>query len=153
LDETAPLPWHQRTAAVAAIYADQSRAPELARHWTDARQILLSFQHHHAVVRCTLVAVAAERHRLVQGDWPATLEALVPTFLSQLPSDPFDGRPLRYKRLSDGIMIYSVGVDATDDGGQLLWVPVQQQPTDVGVRLWDVNHRREAPPPAEENQP
>jgi len=149
LDETAPLPWHERTAAVAAIYADQSRAPELARHWMDARQILSSFQHHHAIVRSTLVAVASERHRLRHGDWPATLEALVPTFLPQLPSDPFDGRPLRYKRLPDGIVIYSVGVDATDDGGQVLWVPGQQQPTDVGVRLWDVAHRRQPPPPVE----
>src|SRR5439155_25742139 len=60
LDETTSLPWHERTAAVAAIADDRARAPELAQHWTDARQLLSSFQHHQALIRCTLVSVAAE---------------------------------------------------------------------------------------------
>lgn len=151
LDETAQLPWHERTTAVTAISADRARAPELARLWMDARQLLSSCQHHQAVVRCTLVAVAAERYRVRNGAWPATTAELTPAFLAELPPDPFDGQPLRYKRLPDGIVIYSVGADCTDDSGQILIMPGQQQSSDVGVRLWDVAHRRQ--PPVEEKQP
>jgi hypothetical protein len=152
LDDTAPLLWHERTAGVVAVYANQAQAPELARLWTDARTALSSYQYHQAVIRCTLVGVAIERYRLRHGDWPATTAELVPAFLPALPLDPFDGEPLRYKRLPDGIVVYSVGVDCKDDGGQLRYQPGQQFPSDVGVRLWDVAHRRQ-PPPAADKQP
>ena len=76
----------------------------------------------------------------------------MPAFLPALPLDPFDGEPLRYKRMPDGIVIYSVGVDGKDDGGRILWTPGQPPPSDVGVRLWDVPHRRQ-PPPDVEKQP
>jgi hypothetical protein len=154
LEETASLPWHKRTPAVAAICADRARAPDLARLSTDPKLMLSSFQYHAAVIRCTLVAVAAERHRLRHGDWPASTAELVPGLLPELPLDPFGGHPLRYKRWPDGIVIYSVGTNGTDEGGQILLMPGQNQPwpNDIGVRLWDVAHRRQTPP-AEEKQP
>jgi hypothetical protein len=152
LDETASLPWHERTGVVAAIHADRAKAPKLAGHWRDARQILSGFQYKQAVMRCTFVAIAVERHRLRHGDWPASTAELVPAFLPELPLDPFDGKPLHLKRLTDGVVIYSVGVNCTDDGGQIRYLPGQQYPSDIGVRLWDVAHRRQ-PPPVEEKQP
>jgi hypothetical protein len=142
LTETANLPWHERTAPVAA--AHRRAATEAAR--IDYRQALTKFQRNHALLRSALIAVVAERYRLKNSDWPATPAELVPTFLPELPIDPFDGQPLRYKRLSDGIVVYSVGPDGVDDGGQISAAPGQQPMTDVGVRLWDVNRRRQAPP-------
>jgi hypothetical protein len=61
-----------------------------------------------------------------------------------LPVDPFDGKPLRSKRLPDGIVVYSVGPDGVDDGGQV--AATSGQPiSDVGMRLWDANRRRRPP--------
>jgi hypothetical protein len=140
--ETATLPWHERTAPVAA--AHRRAASEAAR--ADYRQALTKFQRNHALLCCALVAVAAERYRLKHGDWPASPAQLVPTFLPDLPVDPFDGKSLRYKWLPDGIVVYSVGPDGVDDGGQVTAALGQQPLTDVGVQLRDANRRRQTPP-------
>jgi hypothetical protein len=63
-----------------------------------------------------------------------------------VPTDPFDGRPLRYRRLADGVVVYSVGDDRADDGGTLADDFPPPAGTDLGVRLWDVPHRRQPPP-------
>jgi hypothetical protein len=153
LEQTAALPWHERTALAAAIIADDANAPELGREWWFATdKLLVNFQRYHAMLRCTLVALAAERYWLRHGAWPQTTAKLVPEFLPDLPLDPFDGQPLRYKRLPDGVVIYSVGADGIDDGGRISPTLMQQPMTDIGVRLWDVNRRRR-PPPAAEKQP
>ena len=46
---------------------------------------------------------------------PATLDALVPKYISAVPRDPFDGKPLRYD--SKKKIVYSVGYNLKDDGG------------------------------------
>ena len=46
------------------------------------------------------------------------LEELVPQFLPSVPLDPYDGQPLRYKRLPAGFVVYSIGADGRDDGGK-----------------------------------
>jgi hypothetical protein len=71
-----------------------------------------------AQVRTAQAALAVERFRLVHGQLPENLNELVPQFLSAVPSDPFDGAPLRYHRLAKGYVIYSVGADGHDDGGR-----------------------------------
>jgi hypothetical protein len=154
LEQTAGLPWHARAAVVAAITADDVNAPELGREWWFATDTLLAnFRRHHAMLRCTLVALAAERYRLRHRAWPQTAAELVPEFLPELPLDPFDGQPLRYKRLPDGIVIYSVGADGIDDGGQISPTLMQQPMTDIGVRLRDVNYRRRTPPRPDADSP
>jgi len=154
LEQTASLPWHERTAVVTNICAENQNAPELARIGFGMDKVLARFLRYHAYIRCVLVAVAAERHRLRHGAWPATAGELVPAFLPDIPPDPFDGQPLRYKRLPNGIVIYSVGADVADNGGNITPDVWGQRPaTDVGVRLWGVAHRRQPPPPAEEKQP
>ncbi|HEX5220482.1 MAG TPA: hypothetical protein VFZ59_13005 [Verrucomicrobiae bacterium] len=65
-----------------------------------------------------VTAIALQRYKLVAGDYPADLGALVPEFLPGLPKDPVDGNSLRYKRNSDGtFLLYSVGADGEDNGG------------------------------------
>ena len=66
------------------------------------------------------VACALERYRLVHGQLPDTLPALVPEFLASVPHDVIDGEPLRYRRLPDSqYVLYSVGWNGVDDGGQI----------------------------------
>jgi hypothetical protein len=68
--------------------------------------------------RAAIVALAVERFRLAKGgSTPESLNELIPQFLSSIPTDPFDGEPLRYKKLPVGFVVYSIGPDRTDDGG------------------------------------
>jgi hypothetical protein len=71
-----------------------------------------------ACLRTSIAAIAVERFRLAHGRLPENLNELVPQFLSAVPSDPFEGAPLRYHRLAKGYVIYSVGSDGHDDGGR-----------------------------------
>ena len=66
-----------------------------------------------------LLASGLERHRLVHGDFPETLDALLPQFVPRLPRDLIGGQPLHYRRTTDGhFLLYSVGWDEQDDGGK-----------------------------------
>lgn len=65
------------------------------------------------------VAIALERYRLVHSEYPGSLDALAPRFIEQLPHDIVNGQPLQYRRTADGkFLLYSVGWNETDDGGQ-----------------------------------
>jgi hypothetical protein len=66
-----------------------------------------------------ITAIALKRyHQANSGDYPRTLDQLVPRFLSEIPVDPFDGKPLRYRReTKDRFMLYSIARDGIDDGG------------------------------------
>jgi hypothetical protein len=71
-----------------------------------------------AKMRTTQTALAVERFRLAHGQLPANLNELVPQLLASIPTDPFDGSPLRYRRLAKGYLIYSIDADGRDDGGR-----------------------------------
>jgi hypothetical protein len=100
-----------------------------------------------AQLRCAIAAVAVERYRRSEGRWPDSLEALAPRYLRRVPADPYDGRPLRYRRLDDGVIVYSVGPDQTDNGGHLDRKDPLAEGNDLGFRLWDAAHRRQPAPP------
>jgi len=67
---------------------------------------------HLAALR-TLLALKAWQKR--NGSLPRSLAQLVPTFLDEVPKDPFNGQPLRYSRSKK--IVYSVGEDRKDAGG------------------------------------
>jgi hypothetical protein len=63
-------------------------------------------------------ALAAERYRLKSGSFPSQLSDLVPDLLAAVPTDPFDGQPLRLINRDGALIIYSVGPNGKDNGGQ-----------------------------------
>jgi hypothetical protein len=67
---------------------------------------------------CAITALAIEGYRLKEGKLPETVDELVPGYLPQVYLDPFDGKPLRYKRVEPGYMVYTIGADGVDDGGR-----------------------------------
>ena len=70
------------------------------------------------VVDQAALACALERYRLVNGQFPEKLDALVPAFVSQLPHDVITGEPYKYRRTDDGwFVLYSIGWDQKDDNG------------------------------------
>lgn len=65
-----------------------------------------------------LAAIALKRYQLRHGRLPASLVELTPDLMKAVPTDPMDGRPLRYRPNSAGsFLLYSVGDDGVDDGG------------------------------------
>ena len=65
-----------------------------------------------------LVACLLERHFLAHKQYPETLDALVPQFITKLPHDVINGQPLKYRRTeTGGFILYSVGWNEKDDGG------------------------------------
>ena len=71
-----------------------------------------------AYLRTARTALAVQRFRLVAGKLPDALIDLVPAYLDAVPTDPFDGNELRYKKLETGFVVYSIGEDLSDDGGK-----------------------------------
>jgi hypothetical protein len=50
--------------------------------------------------------------------YPETLAELAPNYIDKIPDDLFSGHPLIYRLEGDGYLLYSVGVNGIDDGGQ-----------------------------------
>ncbi|HJT32299.1 MAG TPA: hypothetical protein VJ783_09675 [Pirellulales bacterium] len=91
------------------------------------------------------VAVAIERFRLRHAKLPESLDALVPEFLPEVPLDPFDGQPLRYRVDEAAYKVYSVGPDETDQDGQVTDALVGTPPDLVfRVRLRNPSEQKRA---------
>jgi len=60
--------------------------------------------------------LALSLYRSEVGGYPDSLQPLVPKYLPALQIDPFDGKPLRYRRKGEGYVVYSVADNKTDDG-------------------------------------
>jgi hypothetical protein len=65
----------------------------------------------------TFAAIAVYRFQKRNGSLPKSLAELKDEYLHDLPIDQFDGQPLRYQRKDDGFILYSIGYDRADDGG------------------------------------
>jgi tetratricopeptide (TPR) repeat protein len=74
-----------------------------------------------AVLKLAQTAIALERFRSGNANrYPESMNLLVPTLLSEMPVDPFDGEPLRYQTKGAGYVLYSIAQDKADDLGKKL---------------------------------
>lgn len=75
-----------------------------------------------ARIRLTRTVLAVERYRLKRGGaLPASLADVTAELSDDIPNDPFDGQPLRYRqRSTGGYSVWAVGPDRQDDGGSIL---------------------------------
>ena len=71
----------------------------------------------HTRLQQCLTAIGLEEYRSAHGNYPATLEAAVPDFVSDLPLDVMTGQPLIYRTVDRGYILYGVGLNEKDDGG------------------------------------
>ena len=70
-------------------------------------------------VGATLTIIATLRYKKDTGRYPQNLNQLVTAgYLKQLPIDSFSDKPLVYKKTDDNFILYSVGPNFTDDGGE-----------------------------------
>ncbi len=102
-----------------------------------------------AQMNCAVAGLAAERFRLTQKRWPGSLDELVKSaFLKEVPRDPYDGKPLRSRRVKDGFVVYSLGEEGKNLGDSLDDLDNPSLPLiRYEFRLWDPEHRRQAAPP------
>jgi hypothetical protein len=143
------LPYPDQADALEQFEADlQLKPTRIASLFIPSvKKCATALQRSRANLRCTIVALAAERYRLAHDSWPESLETLVPQWLPGVATDPFNVKPLRLRRLPDGVAIYSIGPDQTDNAGNLHRRDSFEPGTDVGFRLWDVAQRRQPPRP------
>ncbi|HEY3916043.1 MAG TPA: hypothetical protein VGN61_16265, partial [Verrucomicrobiae bacterium] len=81
-------------------------------------------------VRHAMIACALERYQLAHGDYPETLDALVPQFIESIPNDVIGGKPPHYRRSGAGTyVLYSIGWSGQDGGGV-------SKPNDTGDWIW-----------------
>ncbi len=140
----AKQPIHLQTAAIASIpLPPDDKYHILSRNLLPAiDKVSDAHVRSTAEMRCAVVALACERHRLASGRWPVSLADIPVNLLAAVPLDPFDGQPLRYRVVDDGVVVYSIGPNRTDDGGHLSPTDNFRDPNvDLGFRLWSPDQR------------
>ncbi len=63
------------------------------------------------------LGLAAASYHSDHGKYPATLDALVPKYITEIPIDPFNGEPIKMIAVKGGLILYSVAQDLKDDHG------------------------------------
>ncbi len=69
------------------------------------------------LVSATQAQVAIKAYKNDTNTYPSSLNELVPIYLSSVPQDSFDGKPLKYS--AGKKIIYSIGQDMQDSGGSM----------------------------------
>ena len=80
--------------------------------------VLLYYDRTHMNAGLSQLAFALRAFRAETAQFPRKLGELVPNFLRELPLDPFSERPFVYRRQGEGYVLYSVGENGRDDGGE-----------------------------------
>jgi hypothetical protein len=96
------------------------------------------------LLECTRAGIGCERFRLQHGRWPTSLEEVVAAkLLDAVPVDHFGGKPLRYRKTADGVVIYSAGPDGKHAGeARDAESGSDAAAVELEFRLWDENQRR-----------
>lgn len=69
-------------------------------------------------IGATVLVIALRQYEQAEHRLPPNLQKLVPRYLAEIPSDPFAGKPLRYRIEPNGEWrVYSVGPNQVDEGG------------------------------------
>jgi hypothetical protein len=147
--EIAKLPPEEQPKQFALWDAARKDQPPLVQLFAPAlSKTFAAEQRNRAQLRCAAAALATERYRLKNGDWPRGWDALVTAeCLRDEPIDPYDGKPLRMKRVEDRLVIYSVGPEGGANGGNYRRMNQTPKGKDIAFRLWDVGKRRQPPAP------
>ncbi|MHC4202396.1 MAG: hypothetical protein ACYSU0_20580 [Planctomycetota bacterium] len=122
--ELASKPYHETRTRCTELVAEAHGTPGGRMDlfgmppWESVRASALAVAETDARHRLAVLGIAAACFRTEKGRYPKELAELVPEYISAVPVDPFDGRPLKMIREGDGIVLYSAGHDGEDDGGK-----------------------------------
>jgi hypothetical protein len=69
-----------------------------------------------------ITTLAILRYKKQTGKYPEQMDVLVKDgYLKEIPKDPYSSGSLVFKRTEEGFLLYSVGPNLTDDGGEPGW--------------------------------
>jgi hypothetical protein len=151
------LPPHEQLAALKEIPLPEG-PPNDFRHIVTRLMLPACNKVAQAGLRCradllaAATGIACERFRRAHNRWPRDLSELVPAYLSTVPQNPFDGKPLTYRTFEDRIAVFGFWADAP--------YKIDELPADfregavpglgIGYRVWGPAQRGL---PAQEQQP
>jgi hypothetical protein len=143
---------HEQAESLRQLEEAVRKLPPVARRLVPAvGELAAADRHSLAQLRCAQAAVAAELYRRRNGEWPASMDVLAARrYLTEVPNDPYDGKPLRWRRLKDGVEIYSVGADRKDSASPSDPEGPSAGGSAIRFRLWDSEQRR---PPRQPQPP
>lgn len=118
--------WRSVAAELRKPYAKRMPPPPSPPEWDPVlgtagmtlATLQFPFARTQAQLRLLRTELALREFRARHRALPATLQELVPAQLSAVPVDPFSEQPLQYRRQGTGCLLYSVGPDLKDNGGQ-----------------------------------
>ena len=123
--QTAQMDFPERIAAAQALrrsLEQQDGLHALSRGWLrgmNGSRVIVKDAAVTARLRSAQIVIAIERFRISHDhQLPQTLSELTPFGSSGVPVDPFDGQPLRYKKLAPGYVVYSVGEKGDGNGSR-----------------------------------
>jgi hypothetical protein len=124
------------TRVMSQVFAVGPSQTLLRRHWSVI-----------AERRAAAMALGLRLYALDHdGHLPARLEELVPGYIPALPTDPFtEGLPFCYQPELPAPILYSVGVNGRDDGGDGAQKPGTANPADIVFPLAPRPHTTTAP--------
>jgi len=113
----------------------------------NSKKAIQNTAYNQTLVNEALIVCALERYQLAHGEYPTTLEALVPQFIAKLPHDIIGGQPLHYRRAdaptaqssdaaSGKFLLYSVGWNEKDDGGAVARTKNGTEDREQGDWVW-----------------
>jgi len=83
-------------------------------YWGASNPALVAFTQN--TLNQAIIACALERFRLLRGNYPETLQELLPDYLTDIPKDVVRGLPMLYENPGGlGFVLRSVGPNQTDD--------------------------------------
>ncbi len=123
--QTAQTDFPERIAAAEALrqsLEQQDGLHAFSRGWLrgmNGSRVILKDAAVTARLRSARIAIAIERFRVSHDhQLPQTVAELTPFGSSEVPIDPFDGQPLRYKKLAPGYVVYSIGEKGDGTGSR-----------------------------------
>jgi hypothetical protein len=143
--EAAKLPWHEQRDAMRAVLPD---GPPGGMDRVVTRLVLPACDkvadgglRSRAKLLTTGLAIACERFRCLHARWPNTLDEIPKSILASVPVSPFDGRPIRYQVLADGIAISCFCHSNMNIDGPAEFREGDAKGFAEGARLWNPEHR------------
>jgi hypothetical protein len=129
LEEQAKLPYFQCRDALRARDEDLKAKPWYAiaskMMIGGAEAAFMKTAKAEAIALASRTGLACRLYKSRTGRYPDGLEELVPDLLTEVPIDPFTGKPFVYRREGEGFIVYSLGSNQKDDGGRSTYMITQ----------------------------
>ncbi len=101
-----------------AFVSDRVAALTVGLFWTTGDRWMDAGDRAEQLSHNGVLAFALAAHFADHKAYPAKLADLAPKYVAKLPDDVFSGTALVYKPTAKGYLLYSVGPNGIDDGGQ-----------------------------------